>query len=178
MGNTVIDEFDYIYVTVKSVTADKITKGYETLGWECVKKEVHSRYFDELNLTFRRPHLIEHKDERQLIQVYLESAVNGLGRLSSNPRPATTAFLVVVGLLLLGIVGLGVSVVFLWDGIWFTVGIVSACVGLLLYIPYGIIAVKLYGFEKSRAEKLKTEYIETAERVCAEGIRFLGDTNE
>lgn len=178
MKSTVLDEFDYIYVTVKSGMVEKVTEGYEALGWECVKTEVHSRYFDEQNIIFRRPHVIDHKDERQLMQVYLENALNGLGKLVSKPYPKTTAFLVVIGLILLAAVIFGVTVTLVWNGIWFACGIVVAVLGLLAYVPYGVAAKKLCDYERRKRIALEKKYYTTVKKICKSGVLFLGGGNE
>lgn len=178
MKNTVLDEFDYIYVTVKNGMSERVTAGYEALGWECVKTEFHSRYFDERNLTFRRPHLIDHKDERQLLQVYLESALNGLGKLITKPYPQTAAYLIAVGAILLSFAVFGIIAILLLGGAWFAWGIAVTVLSFLLFVPYVIAAKKIYDSEKRKRREREKEYISTIKNICKSGIRLLGDGDE
>lgn len=178
MGVYGLCEYDNLYVTVKKDRADEVTSRYAALGWERVSAEKHPYYFNELNLQFRRPHKTPYREEKQLLQVYLENAMNGLSSYEVNPYPKTTVYGLTGGLLLAAIIAAGICLAFILGGIWFTAGIITASSGAALYIPYAVFFVKIKRKEKLKGKLNSEENKRIIDSVCAAAAKMEAASNE
>lgn len=167
------ENYDYMYATVKKSKLDELTAHYKALGWEIISRDDDRQYADIIHFTLRRAHVIKHKDELQLLQVYLETAWNTIGKLEANPCPKT----MIVGLTL-GIIGLAFIIIGLCALLYATVelfnmlGIMWIVAGGLFLVLCMILAVELYKREKVQAAKdIKEARIEI-EKVYAEAERL------
>lgn len=171
-------EYDKLYVTVKADRLDELTAYYGRLGWERVEVKEHKIYLDELNLAFRRPHLIDHKDERQLMQVYLDEALNALAKMRINSCPVSTAFCVIFSLLSAAAIAAGLCLAFIRGGLWFGGGLAIATLGGALALFTLITSVISFKREKragkERAEKLN----KTVENVLLAADKLGGENND
>ena len=117
--------YDRLFVTVKLNKLDELEECYRALGWECVDSRDDSVYRGRVHLVYRRPHRIENKDKLQLLQVYLESALNDEGRLESRAMPLTAATGIITGFVTLALVALGLCLMYLLDNpVIYTAGII------------------------------------------------------
>lgn len=161
--------FDYLSVTVKKDALSYLAPFYLALGWQIIGREEHRRYSNELNLTFRRPHRIENKDDLQLLQIYIETSVNQLGKYAVTRHPRTTVFGALSGVLCLSltVVGLVLALAFGYpqtDSASFIWGITAASLGVILLAVFMSVTAVIYrreeGYGKERVERLKKEITE------------------
>lgn len=171
-------DYDKLYVTVKADRLDELTSYYGRLGWERVEVKEHKIYLDELNLAFRRPHFVEHKDELQLMQVYLDEALNGLAKMRARPCPYSTAFCVIFSLLSVAAIITGLCLALVRGGNWFYGGLcISACGGAL---ALATLITSIIAFRREKraeleyAEKLR----ETIKNVLQAADAFGGDESD
>lgn len=68
--------YDYINLVAKKKNADEVILAYNAFGWEEIKRDADNRYFDLLNLSFRRQRKIDKKDDLQYLQVAYERLLN------------------------------------------------------------------------------------------------------
>lgn len=171
-------DYDNLYVTVKADKLEDITRYYGYLGWERVAVKEHKIYLDELNLTFRRPHDIAYKDERQLMQVYLDEALNGLARMRVGFCPKSVAFTVIFSLLSCGAIIAGLCLAFILGGLWLRGGIVIAALGLALAVFTSVTAVMSFKKEKAARRGRVRKLNGTVERVCEAAQKLGGESSD
>lgn len=75
----IMDE-DVLRIRVNRRATGYVRECYADFGWEAVKEKT-SRFTKSLCVWYRRPHFIPNKDELQLLQVRLESALNNTGKI-------------------------------------------------------------------------------------------------
>lgn len=171
-------DYDNLYVTVKSDKLEDITRYYSYLGWERVAVKEHRIYQDELNLSFRRPHGVADKDARQLMQVYLDEALNGLAKLHAAYCPKSVAFTVIFSLLSCGAIAAGICLALILGGPWLWGGIAIAAFGGFLAVF--TLAVSVISFKREKIARQKRENMlnETVDRVCEAAIRLGGERDD
>lgn len=104
------NNFDFLSLYVKKDKKEEILKYYRTFKWDLKEEKPNRRYADIVDLVLFRPHLMQNKDELQLLQVYMEEGLNKKAKLEHNKYfKATTLG---VGLSLLGIVLIVISLIF------------------------------------------------------------------
>ncbi|MBD5585547.1 MAG: hypothetical protein HDQ88_10730 [Clostridia bacterium] len=170
-------DFDELTVTVKSDRAEEITAYYSSLGWKKAEEAESKRFFNEINLTFHRPHGIENKDDLQLLQVYLDNGLNGLAKLNASPYPLTLSLGITFGLIFSALVAFGVCLAVLVGGIWLAGGISIACIGGVSLVVYGFTMRKLFLKERERSKIKRAELERTISAVISEGERLRGGAN-
>ncbi len=168
-----IGEYDNLYVAVRSDKTEDIIYYYRTFGWEKVNEG--RRKINLVDMSFRRPHRIENKDELQLLQVYLETALNTVGRLERMPRPHTLAFILVSAFFSLGLVAAGLCLKFiLASHVYAALGWLFVGLGCVCAAAAAVISVLLYFDEgrtnDSRLQEAKTEIA----AVCARAKKLIG----
>jgi len=155
--------YDRLFVTVKLNKLEEPEKCYDALGWECVgKKNVRG---GRVQINYRRPHRVENKDELQLLQVYLEAALNEEGKLDTRSMPLTAAVGVITGFLTVALAVLGLCLTFLTDNpVYFVAGVVflSCAVAMLLLA----VTATLKSFFKER-EKRKARLLKARAEISA-----------
>lgn len=159
------ENYDSLFVTVKLNKLDEIEKYYSALGWECVDSRDDKIYGDIIHLTLRRPHFIAQKDKLQLLQVYMEAALNDVGRLEANPRPKTLFVASICTLLLIAITVPGILLVLLAEkAALHTAGIVFlAAAGVQLVIGLTLFIKTFKGEGKTARLRLESARAEIAE---------------
>lgn len=138
-------EYDDLYVTIRRDKLDDCLRYYRALGWEVFSFEEHKVYYNLFNIVLRRPHKIEGKDELQLLQVYLETALNSIGRLERKPRPLTVTVVTVFTVLIAGLITVGLCFALLSDLVtYIIIGWICVGLGIFLIIPAVPVTVVLY----------------------------------
>lgn len=146
------ENYDSLHVTVKKAKIDELIAHYAAFGWECIDYEEDGLYDDIIHLSLRRPHKIEHKDELQLMQVYLESALNKKGGAEANPCPKALAFGLTLGAVALTMIIVGLYYGFLTANKTLSVlCFVLAGVGGVVALLTAIFTVKICKREKQAA---------------------------
>lgn len=169
-------DYDNLYVTVKADKLEDITRYYGYLGWERVAVKEHKIYRDELNLSFRRPHGIADKDARQLMQVYLDEALNELARIRARYCPKSVAFTVIFSLLSCAAITSGLCLAFILGGLWLWGGIAIAAFGGALAVFTTVTAVISFKKEKVARGKREIELNNTVMRVCEAAKKLGGES--
>lgn len=148
--------YDRLFVTVKLNKLDELEECYRALGWECVDSSDDLVYRGRVHLVYRRPHRIENKDKLQLLQVYLESALNDEGRLESRAMPLTAATGIITGFVTLALVALGLCLMYLLDNpVIYTAGIIFlTCSAAMLLLAVTVTLKVFFGENKRRKTKL------------------------
>lgn len=148
--------YDRLFVTVKLNKLDELEECYRALGWECVDSRDDSVYRGRVHLVYRRPHRIENKDKLQLLQVYLESALNDEGRLESRAMPLTAATGIITGFVTLALVALGLCLMYLLDNpVIYTAGIIFLTCSAAMFLLAVTVTLKVFfGENKRRKTKL------------------------
>ncbi len=148
--------YDRLFVTVKLNKLEEPEKCYDALGWECVEKKTVRG--GRVQINYRRPHRVENKDELQLLQVYLEAALNEEGKMDSRSMPHTAAVGIITGFLTVALVVLGLCLMFLTDNpVYFVAGIVflSCAAAMFLLAVTATLKVFFKEREKRKARLLK-----------------------
>lgn len=148
--------YDRLFVTVKLNKLDELEECYRALGWECVDSRDDSVYRGRVHLVYRRPHRIENKDKLQLLQVYLESALNDEGRLESRAMPLTAATGIITGFVTLALVALGLCLMYLLDNpVIYIAGIIFlTCSAAMLLLAVTVTLKVFFSENKRRKTKL------------------------
>lgn len=152
--------FDYISAAVDKNGAAELSARYAALGWECAESKEDRIYRNLLHVTLRRPHSIAHKDELQLLQVYLESALNKIGKINAYPCPKTLFFGLFFGLVSLALIVTGICGAFgLIKSVSRVFGFVLLGLGILSAVLTAVLSFKMHGRELriSGLEKLTAE---------------------
>lgn len=170
-------DYDRLFVAVKLNKLGEVERCYRALGWECVDSRDDLVHRGRVHLTYRRPHRVENKDGLQLLQVYMESAMNDEGRLERRLMPRTTA---------VGVIFLAVALAFAIAGIclvlldyfndkplYYTAGIIFLMCAAATVVLGVIVTLTVFFKERDgRREKLeraRTEIfaaLNEAEKIC------------
>lgn len=179
MKNNNYKEFDRVTLLIRQSMAEKIIESYNLLGWTLEKKDENSRYQDIIDITFVRPHKIENKDELQLLQVYMEERINGIGKLERHKHSFSTSyglFFGVVGLMLavLGVLFiLNILPVFGLAG-----GIVFCVVGALMMISCAVFIPLIFKKEKVKYQNNRTILESELEKIYHKASILTGGNDE
>lgn len=112
------------------------------MGWVCADERDDKIYPGTKHIVLRRPHAIGHKDELQLLQIYLESAWNTIGKAEACACPKTLAFGLIFGFISLaamvfGLLG-GLRVLkfisFVWGYVLFGAGVFCAVANAVICV--------------------------------------------
>lgn len=172
-------EYDNLYVTIRQDKAEDCLRCYRSFGWEVFACEEHRIYYNLLNFSLRRPHKIDNKDELQLLQVYLETALNNIGKLERKPRPLTVTIcsifsVIVAGLIIAGLCFALISNVFAYV----VIGLVCIGLGVLLIVPAILVTVRLYRLDGMFAAAGKLAADREIEVVCARAEQLTSGLHE
>lgn len=167
------DEYDRLYVTVRRDIRQELIGAYGMFGWEvafCEERRVRGNLTD---MAFRRPHKIARKDELQLLQVYMEAALNTVGRLEKTMRPRTAAYGLTSFFAVCALVAAGLCLMLLAGGAACTAaGVLCLCVGGADALLAVCMTVRMY----RREGKQSLARLEQARReisaVCAEAKKI------
>lgn len=165
--------YDYLCVTVKREALAYLESFYLALGYETIEEEEHRIYFNEINVTFRRPHKVKNKDRLQLLQIYIESLVNDFGKYSSRRRPHALAFGISTCFLSAALVALGLALAFAFGidtaSMRFIWGISAACSGAALFTVFYFLALHISRregeYRKLRSGEIMSELNEIIKRA-------------
>lgn len=167
-------EYDNLNVAVRRDKVHDLMRYYRALGWENTAVREYGSSGRLLDMSFRRPHFIAQRDQLQLLQVYLETALNTEGWLERMPRPKTFFFCLFGGLLSLALIAAGLSFVFLAQTLRpFVFGWVLFGMGAAFALTDALFTVQFYRLEGVVVAKRWKEAKEEIERVCAEAERIL-----
>jgi len=169
-----IMEEDVLRIRVNRRATGYVRECYADFGWETVKEKT-SRFTKSLCVWYRRPHFIPHKDELQLLQVRLESALNNTGKILVGRR--TRAFL--YGLLfalaaVLFFVGAGLLFSFYRGGLAIVFGCISVFFGLAACVAGKIISQKAYRADVRESKILLAEQFEVMYKLRARALELRG----
>lgn len=173
------ENYDYLSITVKKNKLERLKTHYRELGWEDTAMKEDVRYDDITHISLRRPHKIENKDALQLLQVYLETAWNKIGKIENNPRPKTLICGLGLGLLSAALLIAGICLIFLpqmkflivWGLILATLGIITAG----LCTAFSIVLFRREG--KRSAEELEAAKREIA-AICVQARALTNKAEE
>lgn len=168
--------YDYLDATVKKQSMELLTAHYAALGWECTETRDDKIYFDIKHIVLRRPHNVEHKDALQLLQIYLESAFNTIGRAEVNPCPKTLIAGLLFGIvslaaMVLGLLG-GLSVFTFIPSVW---GYVILGAGAVLAVVNAAVCLK---YRKIELNKTRLEVEKAAREIESVYLSAAALTNE
>lgn len=170
-----LEDFDRLFVTVRSDKCKELVGYYRAFGWESVACEKYGVHDNLLNMEFRRPHRIAEKDALQLLQVYLEAALNTIGGLERIFHPYTVVFGLTVSLLACGLIAAGLCLVFLLTAaLYVAFGWALAGAGVAVGLVAGFGTAKIWHIE----DRISTARLQTAQEEirysCAEAARITG----
>ena len=166
--------FDYLHATVKSDKLDELIAHYKTLRWEVYELDEDSVYDDVVHLSLYRPHKIENKDELQILQIYLESAWNDIGRAENNPHAKTLITGLTAGILAVILIVVGACLIIDANTVIGAVLVASGGVCTGIAIP---VCVKLFKAERITAEKTIKDAAEEIIAVNKKARALSGDGN-
>lgn len=72
--------YDTLEITVRTDKEWDLREKYKKFGWIQYESSGDAIYDNLVHISFYRPHQIEHKDELQLLQVNMETAINALSK--------------------------------------------------------------------------------------------------
>ena len=172
-------EIDTLQLFVKKGKSKDIIKSYEAFGWALVSEAENNHYEDLIDLEFSRPHKIEHKDELQLKQVYLEEKLNTIGKLEKHKHSKSTSFGLVAGLFSMALIVLSI--------IWFVhfqtlkdilIAGLMATASITFIVLEIIILPKLIKRENNEFEKKHKTIIKEISEICFYAQSLLGGEHE
>lgn len=161
------ERYDYLYAAIKKRSSVRLKDCYGAFGWEVLSRAEDDRYDDVLNVAFRRPHAIEHKDELQLIQVYMESALNDLGKTERYAHKKT--FFAVLGacLFTMGLIAAGICLLLFFNGTPSLIcSVVAFSLAVSAAVTLGILSHKLYKREDEVAKEKAKRAIDEIGDIC------------
>lgn len=139
------NDFDTLTLYVKKLKANEIIEYYKTFGWVLENETENKKYEDLIDLTLKRPHQIENKDELQLMQVYMEEKVNKIGKIEHHKHSKTTAFCLFFGVIGLFMLIVGVfSLLNIIKDVNFIVSIVFSVIGSVFSLLTAICTPIIY----------------------------------
>lgn len=167
--------YDRLFVTVKLNKLDELEECYRALGWECVDSRDDSVYRGRVHLVYRRPHRIENKDKLQLLQVYLESALNDEGRLESRAMPLTAATGIITGFVTLALVALGLCLMYLLDNpVIYIAGIIFLTCSAAMFLLAVTVTLKVF-FSENKRRKTKLLHARAEIEAVLKEAAAIGD---
>lgn len=173
------DEFDELNVSVRKDKLDKLLSHYAVLGFKPVDRTDDPVFYDVVHLTLLRPHKVAHKDELQLLQVYIETAWNKIGKHEKGYRPKTLIFSLLSGLLGLGLIVAGLILAFSFSGlIYALIGWLLVAGGCLSIICCGAGTGKLYKVETEKSKATVLGAIEEIKGACARAAVLTADEEQ
>lgn len=162
-------EYDHIALDVKREKVGRFCRCCEEFGWEPEERRPDRRYADVVHLRFRRPHVVEHKDALQLLQVRMEIAWNTVGRCESALSCRAIIYLVLSGLASACLLAAGITVLWLyWTALWAkATGFALIAVGVLSGFKDIFLCRNIIG----KGRRMNRERIDSAraeiEELCA-----------
>lgn len=157
--------YDRLFVAVKLNKSEELGRCYRALGWECVERRDDKIYRGRVHLTYRRPHRIENKDELQLLQVYLESALNDEGRLNGKSMPLTAAVGIITGLFTLAFLVTGLCLMYiLGTPVTYAAGIIFLACGVAMFLLSLTVTLKVFFKER---EKRRSKLLQARAEIAA-----------
>lgn len=101
---------DYLELYVKKTKAQHLVDQYRLFGWTLERSRENAHYEDLVDLTFSREHNIPHKDDLQLLQVYMEERINATAKKEHNKHALSTSLGLCLGVLGLAMIVLGILI--------------------------------------------------------------------
>lgn len=140
---------------------------YSLFGWTEYEAKDDARYVNLLHISYFRPHKIAHKDELQLLQVNMESAINALSKAQMYKNFRSALFGGLVALLTAVFVGLALFLphtYFSWLHVAVS-GFFALCA--LLCLAIGIPRVILMRRREKRSlEELRAQTNDAIVAIC------------
>ncbi|MDE6356072.1 MAG: hypothetical protein K2L67_02400 [Clostridia bacterium] len=183
--------YDRLFVAVKLNKLEELERCYRALGWEREEKRDDKLHRGRVHLVYRRPHRIGNKDKLQLLQVYLEAALNDEGRLDGKSMPLTAVAGILTGLLTLGFAVAGLCLMYLLNNpVIYTAGIVFLACAVAMFLLSITVTLKVFFKEREkrkvrllRARAEIVSVLKEAARLCtveggAGGIEIINEMTE
>lgn len=172
-------DFDTLTLYIKKARASKIIDNYKTFGWELVNEKENNQYEDILDITLKRPHKIENKDELQLMQVYLEDKLNSLAKLEKNKHPKSTSFGLIFGVFGTFLILLGALFGFkVLAGASLPISIFLSFIGIFFLLLTLIFIPKIYSKELKDYNQKHLMLEKDTKDICKKASELWGEKNE
>lgn len=169
-------EKDFISVKGKKQAAEQIIARYGDFGWELVERYDDKLYCDITHMSFTRPHLIENKDELQLLQVRLEIAFNNTGKYAQKAKSRALIFGNIFGLLAAAFAVCGVVLFLLVEGVLPIVfGSIMCFFGVVIGVAGGIVGYLMYKKDKRKYALLIQEEVKKIDGLCLTARALRGE---
>lgn len=179
MKNEHINEFDTLTLYVKKHKTEQIIESYKKLKWDFVEYKENQKYEDIIDLTFKRQHKINNKDDLQLIQVYLEDKLNNIGKLEKNKYAKSTVFGLSICLPSFLLAVLGALLLFkVFNFASTQVGIVLTSVFTPLIILESVLLYKIRRHELASFEKKSNTLQSELDTILQKASEITGGTDE
>lgn len=159
-------------MSINSVVAEEILDCYAALGWKQAERREDEQFENVEHFEFFRPHGIAHKDRLQLLQVYLETEVNKIARITVNKHARSLAaglFSWIAGIALVTL-GVLVSVLFYqkMHAAAVVLGIVAGVFGFAVLVASAVFVVKAFKKENEFYENSVRDGLNAMEDVYRE----------
>lgn len=172
-------EFDTLTIYAKKDKAKEIVEYYKSFCWILTKESPNKLYEDLVDLTFKRPHKIENKDELQLLQVYMEENLNETARLERNKHSKTIALSLSFGVLSIMLLIFGsLFCCNIFANISLVTGIILVVIGAIICIVLSIFLPKLFKKEKLFFEQKHNEFTLQLEKIFEKTNFLVGGGDE
>lgn len=166
---------DYINLKAKKQAAEHLISCYADFGWSLTERKDDKIYGDTVHMTFTRPHIIENKDELQLLQVRLDIAFNNTGKFARKPKSGLALRVTLITLIAALFIGLGLFFVIMdpltifWGG-WLFWG-----AGAAVAISGSILTKRSYKIDKKKYALLVELEIKRIGDICKKAKALRGE---
>ena len=167
-------DFDRLDVFAKKDKLELIEKCYSRFAWEKVQVSDNTRYEDLVDVTFQRAHKVPHKDDLQLMQIYMESCLNRIGRLESTKHSRSTILGLALGIFSLAMCGLGLwLIISIATTLSIIFGAIAVAVGVALLVLTTLLSVRLFKRERGDFEDKKAKLDGELESICSKAEQLI-----
>lgn len=165
---------DFITVTGRKQASEHIIKRYGDFGWKLTETKEDKLYGDILHMSFTRPHVIENKDELQLLQVRLEIAYNNTGKLARKSRYRTSLLVTLTALIVTAFLVGGVFMILNGGLLPLIFGSIACALGVVMATVGGISASRIGKKDKAKYTRLIEKEVEKIEDLCRQARTLRG----
>lgn len=175
-----IFEYDKLNIYAKKNKSSEFIERYKCFNWTLETESENKKYEDLQDLTFSRPHKIKHKDDLQLLQVYMEENLNLIGKLEKYKYARTQSFVLCLGGIVFTLIALAI-----WFFIskieihsYFVSAIVMLSISAMLIVLICIFTPKILKRDKQNYIKHNTRLENEVNDICQKAKSLIGGDHE
>lgn len=166
---------DYINLKAKKQAAEHLISCYADFGWSLTEQKDDKFYGDTVHMTFTRPHIIENKDELQLLQVRLEIAYNNTGKLAQKIKLRAALIVTLAVLIVAAFIVVGVFLILNGGLLPIIFGSIVCALGAAVATVGGLSANRVHKKDKHKYALLIEKEVKKIEDLCKKAKALRGE---